>query len=276
MPDDSPLPSGSAAPAGATDDAADSDASDDAGGSTPKGPAPPQLPAFEFKPMTMFLTFLFVLGIMMIFLPSVRYGVAGAVLGPVFWPLFGFAGAYPLVTMAIAGVLEMLATALAYNWATDWIKTARFGKWSAAFRKVQMAALRSGKKDRVAALQPYNNQLTALSAEVNIAQLKGMAVTWFLVIAIYSWVYLFLYGCAVTPDSSCTVGRSAVHTVALGGSVLNLTGTVWIIPVWFVVFTFYTVPFSLLFRRILKHVTLRRHAERPAPPAEAGATGGGA
>ena len=70
----------------------------------------------------------------------------------------------------------------AFNWATDWFKAAKVQQWGAAFRKVQMAALRSGRKDRVDSLKPHQAKFTQLSSEVSIAQLKGMAITWFLVI----------------------------------------------------------------------------------------------
>ncbi len=262
MPDAPPLPSGDAEPPVEAAPAAE--------GPAPSAPAAPAAPAF--KPSTFVLTFLFLLGIWMILDSSMRIEVAGAAVGFVFWPLIGFHGQYPLLTMAIAAAIEMLLTAIAYNWATDWVAAAKVQKWSAAFRKVQMAAFRSGKKDRLEALQPKQQELTRLSSEVSIAQLKGMAVTWFLVIAIYTWVYLFLVGW------SGEHAGAAVTTVNLAGSTLNLTkDLVWIIPSWFVIFTFFTIPYSLLFRRILKDVTLRRRAERlPAPAAEPAAAGGAA
>ena len=81
---------------------------------------------------------------------------------------------------------------VAYNYTTDWVKAAKVQKWSAAFRKVQMAAIRSGKKDRIAALKPHQERLTRLSGEVSIAQFKGMAITYFLLILIYTWVGLVI------------------------------------------------------------------------------------
>jgi len=182
--------------------------------------------------------------------------------GPLYL-LIGFSSNYLLVTMALAGALEMFATALAYNFTTDWVKSAKVQKWSAAFRKVQMEAIRSGKKDRIAALKPHQERLTRLSSEVSIAQFKGMAITYFLLILIYTWVGLVINSAS-----------NFQETVSLGGTSINLAHAIWAggpIPWWFVIFSLYTVPFSLIFRRILKHFWLRRYAaERgtgAAPPA---------
>ncbi|HTT25960.1 MAG TPA: EMC3/TMCO1 family protein [Thermoplasmata archaeon] len=267
-----PLPSG-AAPAEPTE-AEPVTAAPEGEDTAPTTPPAPPGPSFEFKPMTFFLTFLFLLGLIMIVDQPMRDAVAGGLIGVAFWPLLGFSGQYPLATMCIAAALEMLATALAYNWATDWVKAAKVQKWQAAFRKAQMAAMRSGKKDKIAALQPHQNRLTSMTTEVSMAQLKGLAVTWFLVLAIYTWVFLFLFGCGSGPGSGCSEAAAAVHTVLLGTSLVDLTGKVWIIPFWFLLFTFYTVPFSLLFRRILKHWALQRHAEHLEPPVDAGVPGG--
>jgi uncharacterized membrane protein (DUF106 family) len=234
---------------------------------TPARPPPP-----PFKPSTFILTFMFILGFGMIIDGQLRYQVA-ATLGLGLGPLIGFGGHYPLMTMFLAAVIEMLAAALAYNWTTDWVKTAKTQKWSAAFRKHQMAAMRSGKKDRVEALKPHQLTVTKLAGELQIAQLKGLAVTWFLLIAIYSWVYLFLGGAAGGITTHPTAGSTIV---SLGGLRVDLLGSL-IGPIqnWFVLFSVYSFPFSLIFRRILKHYTLRRHPSLRDPTvAGAGATGG--
>jgi uncharacterized membrane protein (DUF106 family) len=285
MPEPAPLPSGAEEAAPTKTDAPLATASTDDGEEeeeTPSAkPATPPVPAFKFS--TFILTFLFLMGLLMIFDSNLRIQVAGSVFGIALWPLLGFSGQFPLLTMCLAAVLEMLATAVAYNWATDWVKAAKVQKWSSAFRKVQMAAMRSGRKDRIEALQPHQQKLTQLSSDVSLAQLKGMAVTWFLVIAVYTWVYVFLDGYCSAPIQAGLSGcKSVVHTgsqvnVVISGAPVGLVHSYWIIPLWFVLFTFYTVPFSLLFRRILKHLTLRRYAEElAARPGEASATGGSA
>jgi len=253
---------------------------DEEGTTAPARPARPAPP--PFKVSTMLYFFLGFLGLWMLFDTSFRnqiacaLGMAGsscpAWVGP--WGLYyliGFGSNYLLLTMALAGAIEMLVTSVAYNYTTDWIKAAKVQKWSSAFRKVQMEAIRSGKKNRIAALKPHQERLARLSGEVSIAQFKGMAITYFLLILLYSWVGLVIGGAnAVHPG---------ITTVALGtGNTINLSGHVGSLPIpwWFVIFSLYTVPFSLVFRRFLKHVWLERYEQRShaTPPPASEAAGG--
>ena len=89
---DAALPSAEseAAPAEPTADAA---AAPTPGTPTPAGPAPP-----VFKFSTFLLTFLFVMGIYMLFDQSARNGVAEALNGALY-PAIGFGYTYPLLTM---------------------------------------------------------------------------------------------------------------------------------------------------------------------------------
>jgi uncharacterized membrane protein (DUF106 family) len=284
--DGTPLPSAADVPA------SDSDTSEDEAARIMRGEAEPEEPSEEaepqaptrparppppqFKISTFLYVFLGLLGLWMLIDSSVRNQIAGYLgtspgnSGPLYAAI-GFSSNYLLLTMLLAGAIEMLVTSLAYNYTTNWVKAAKVQKWSTAFRKVQMEAIRSGKKDRIAALKPHQERLTRLSGEVSIAQFKGMAITYFLLILIYTWVGLVIYD-----------ANSVQQTVALGtGSTINLLSNVGSLPIpyWFLIFSLYTVPFSLVFRRLLKHLWLRRYsAEHQLPPAPpvTGAAGGSA
>lgn len=266
-PEEKPLPS-------AQDD--DEDDEPDDGGPVPDGPAPrPPGPTFQTKPMTYVYILLGVLGLWMLFDGGFRNQIAGllgtsrASPGPLYTAI-GFDSHFLLLTMAAAGGLEMLITALAYNYTTDWVKAAKVQAWNTAFRKVQMAAIRSGKKDRIDALKPHQQTLARLSSEVSIAQFKGMAITYFLLILIYTWVGLVIS--SATSNQVVNFG---------GGTTLDLTAHVGSLPIpwWFLIFSLYTIPFSMVFRRVLKNLWLRRyardHALQPAAPST-GVPGGGA
>ncbi len=265
----------------------DDEEDDDDGGPAPvEPPTRPPVPAFNFSWTAFVYVFLGLLGIWMLFDMSERNQIAGLLgvspssSGPLYL-LIGFGSSYLLVTMALAGALEMLVTALAYNFTTDWIKAAKVQKWSGAFRKVQMAAIRSGKKDRIEALKPHQERLARMSGEVSIGQFKGMAITYFLLILIYTWVGLVI-GAAATASSCVAKLVSCPTTITLNGSTLHLTGRVLAalpIPWWFLIFSLYTIPFSMVFRRLLKHWWLRRYLQEHPPSSGApasGASGGSA
>ncbi|MGD0249941.1 MAG: EMC3/TMCO1 family protein [Thermoplasmata archaeon] len=241
----------------------------------PAAPTKPPAARRPFKVTTFVYIFLGLLGFWMLIDTTARNSIA-CLLGTYSSPLagvtyacstgpgplyltIGFQSNYLLLTMALAGTVEMLITAIAYNFTTDWVKQARVQKWSSAFRKVQMEAIRSGKKDRIAALKPYQERLTRLSGEVSIAQFKGMAITYFLLILIYTWVGLVI-----------AAATAAQQTIYLDDYKINLLAHIGTLPIpwWFVIFSLYTVPTSIIFRRILKHLWLRRYARtHDLPPA---------
>ncbi len=260
-----PLPSAAAPPEDPAELAEEAEVEEEIDAEETKSPPAP--PAFKMS--TFLYTFLFLLGILMLFETGTRYGVAQAV-GYALGPLIGFGGHRPLLTMFCAAAFEMVLTALAYNYTTDWILAARVQKWSAALRKVQMAAMRSGKKDRIEALKEHQATLAKMSTDVSFAQLKGMAITWFLVIAIYSWVFLFLADPTGyhTVVSACASGNNcSTVMVNIGTNSFNLLGDlIGPIQAWFVVFSLYTVPLSLIFRRLLKHYKLVRMSATPPVP----------
>jgi uncharacterized membrane protein (DUF106 family) len=244
-------------------------------------PPPAPRPRPTFKVSTFLIVFLGLLGLLMLFEQGTRNSIACALGtsvspsqaapctsggGPLYYSI-GFGSHYLLATMAVAAAIEMGITALAYNYTTDWVKAAKVQKWSSAFRKVQMDAIRSGKKDRIAVLKPYQERLTRLSSEVTIAQFKGMAITYFMLILIYTWVGLTISYATLTQQ-----------TINFGGTPINIYSyhVFGYFPIWFFVFSLYTIPLSMVFRRILKQWWVRRYAERhhidprrPAPPAPA-------
>ena len=265
------MPEEETAPLPSAPDEDDEEDDDEEPEPTPPRPRPPA-PTFSWKAFV--YVFLGMLGFLMLIEQSLRNQIAGLLgispssPGPLY-SLIGFGSDYLLVTMALAGAIEMAVTSIAYNFTTDWIKAAKVQKWSSAFRKVQMEAIRSGKKDRIEALKPHQERLARLSGEVSIGQFKGMAITYFLLILIYTWVGLVIGNATL-----------AAQTISLNGSTIVLTQKVVAslpVPWWFLIFSIYTIPFSMVFRRVLKHWWLRRYLLEHPPSSGApavGATGG--
>ena len=231
------------------------------GGSRPPSRTPPA-PVTPWKSLERFLLiFLGFMGIYMLFDTSARNAVA-ADIGSLLVPVLGFGGKHVLLTMFLTGVLQMAITAVAYHFTTDWVETARVQKHNQSIRPLYSQAIRSGKKDRVEALKPHMNELQMRQTKVTFSQLKGMVVTWVLIIAIYTWMGLFISGLPV-----------ADQYVNLFGSHVDLLSPLGPVPLWFLVFSLYTLPLNLLFRRYLKHVALTRHLQTLEAPVAASAEG---
>ncbi len=231
-----------------------SEASETPGTAPAAAAGPPPVGPPSFKASNFILIFLFFLGIWMLFDSTARLQVAQG-LGLLLYPAFGFDGRFPLLTMALIAMVQMLISAIAYNYTTDWVEQAKVQAHAKAIRPLQMSAMRSGKKHHVEALKPHMNDLNARQSKLMIGQLKGMAVTWFLLIAMYTWVYIFL----------TTTNPMTNTTVILFGAQVNLVQNLWIVPAWFLVFSLYTLPFNLVLRRVLKHWSLRGHPEFGGP-----------
>jgi uncharacterized membrane protein (DUF106 family) len=332
------------------------------GGTTPSKPSAPEYKPPQFKFSTFILVFLFFMGLWMLIDQAARNQIAD-LLGLGLYPAFGFSGRLPLLTMFIIGLLQMTISAIAYNWTTDWVESAKVQQHAKALRPLQMSAMRSGKKQHMEAIKPHMNDLSSRQSKMMIGQLKAMAVTWFLLIAIYTWVGLFLVsGCpqpAISPsatslastntfvlnatvtggtapyiyewwakgipntptsnplnftwpsgpdmnsitftptitgaytvtlkviDARGNVGtgfqglqyasnqappsvavpplQCASTSVVLFGTSANLLGVV-VFPLWFIIFSLYTIPFNLLLRRLLKHQTLAKRLDENNPP----------
>lgn len=182
--------------------------------------APRQLPPGELRKAfgRFILFFLGFMGLLMLVDTSTRNQVAAA-LGYILYPTVGFTGHYLLLTMFIVAGLEMGFSSVAYHFTTDWIATAKVQKHSAAIRPLWNKALRSGKKAHTEALKPFMNELNVLQSKVTINQLKGMVITYVLLIAMYTWVGLFIAGqCPSAAVGSFAPAITAGNAVLLNGS----------------------------------------------------------
>ena len=147
------------------------------------------------------LFFLGFMGIYMLVDNSARNSIA-LTLGLLLQPALGFDGHYMLFTMFLTAALEMGFSALAYHYTSDWVESATVQYHSTAIRPLWTKALRSQKKEHIAALKPHMDALQIRQSKVTIAQLKGMVITWVLLIAIYTWMGLFIFAQCPKPAIS--------------------------------------------------------------------------
>jgi len=73
----------------------------------------------------------------------------GNAVGYVFGPTIGFGGAFPLLSLFLAGAFTTLISALSRHVFTDWVKMTRVNKKMRALQKAQMEALRRGNTQKM-------------------------------------------------------------------------------------------------------------------------------
>ncbi|MDE1820101.1 MAG: DUF106 domain-containing protein [Euryarchaeota archaeon] len=167
------------------------------------------------------LFFLGFMGLYMLIDNSARNSIALA-FGGLLAPAFGFGGHALLATMFFAAALEMGLSAVAYHFTTDWIESATVAHHQAAIRPLWMKAVRSQKKEHMEALKPHMDAIQVRQSKVTIAQFKGMVITWVLLIAIYTWMGLYIAEQCPRP----AIGPSATVLPVGSPASFNLTASV--------------------------------------------------
>lgn len=164
------------------------------------------------------LFFLGFMGLYMLIDANARNSIA-LTLGLLLAPAFGFDGRILLATMFLTAALEMGLSALAYHFTTDWIETATVQHHQASIRPLWMKAVRGQKKEHMEALKPHMDSLNMRQSRVTIAQLKGMVITWVLLIAIYTWMGLYIAD--QCPKVAIEPAQSTILAPAAGPFLLN-------------------------------------------------------
>ena len=217
---------------------------------------PPPKPSFQRTLMYMmvFLT-LFVL-----IDNNLRIAFGNAV-GYVFGPTIGFGGAFPLLSLFLAGAFTTLISALSRHVFTDWVKMTRVNKKMRALQKAQMDALRRGNTAKVARLKELQSEIRMESMDVQLASLKPLAFTFLPFIVFWAWLSQFFYTDVVGLGHLYIAVPWAYQTDLLSGAVM---------PVWFLLYFVFTFLLGSVFTRLLKLLSFRK---RLAAFEAAGGTG---
>lgn len=232
-------------------------------GSSPESPAPvstrrpPSLSRF-------LMIFLGLLAIYALISPEVGVGFARAAdfaLGPV----IGFGGAFPTVTILLAGILTTTISSLIRDHYTNWVKMARTQKVMAAWRREQMEALRKGQTTKLAKLKEAQQGFMKDTIEMQTTPLKSMAWTLFLFIVVFTWLRLFV---------DVNLGNLGNQYIAVPWSdhvYLNLP--IVFLPAWVLLYSLLAIPFGIIITRVLKFIRFRRRLERMGIPLRTGSDG---
>lgn len=112
----------------------------------------------------------------------------------VFYPIIGFDGKYPVLTVVFAGLLVVLLSGLLTNFFTDWKKMGASQETTKAFQKEIQKARREGNTNRVNKLMKMQPELMKKQQEASSGSMKPMLFLIVFIYPIFMWLRFFLVG----------------------------------------------------------------------------------
>ena len=165
-----------------------------------------------------------------------------------FEPLIGFGGNWPVVTLVVAGLIMITLSTLIRSYMTDFVAQARNQKISSEFNKEMRQARLENNLYKLKKLQEEQPKMMAKSMESSTTMMKTMPITMLVVIPIYAWVWYFLQN-VVSPD---------LLSIHLPFAEVNLLSTLWILPMWIVIYTMISLPIGQLENRVVRYFLLQK------------------
>lgn len=123
--------------------------------------------------------------------PGIRTTIAIS-LNSVFYPLIGFGGNYPLLTVFLAGILVVFLSSFFTNLFTDWKAMGKAQEASRAFQKEINKARREGNTNRVNKLMKMQPQIMKMTTESSSGMMKPMFFLFIFIAPIFIWLIYFL------------------------------------------------------------------------------------
>lgn len=198
-------------------------------------PAPRQsgsMMGFYF--LFMMLSFIIILS------PQIRDGIAYGI-GFAFYPIFGFNGTLPVLTIIFAGVIITLINTYSRHYFSDWIKFGKVQNKMKALQKKSREAMRSRDMAKINQYRKLQQKMMPEQMEMMNAQMKPTMLTMLIVIAIFTWLYVFLGGYkSIYPTQLATLKYFNVPWA----SNLRFNAYYFIIPYWMIVSSLFTAVFS--------------------------------
>ena len=115
----------------------------------------------------------------------------GKALGNVLYPIIGFDGNYPILTLMFAGAIMITFSTVIRDLFMDWVDMAENQKISSKFRKELMEAKKANKQTKVKKMEKRQDEISKMSMKSFKPQLKSMAITMIVVITIFGWLWQF-------------------------------------------------------------------------------------
>ena len=190
--------------------------------------------------MSRFLTiFIFVLAIFVLFDQQLRDGL-GTLVGYALYPLVGFGGQWPVVSLILTGMLMTGLTIIVRHYFTDYISQAESQKITSAFNKDLRQARLDNNTFKLKKLLEMQPQIMQRSLKQTSIQLKLLPVTMLIVVPIFAWVAVFM-------------GQVNSSVIAVPWSFNVDLNALTLFPNWILLYSLVSIPFGQVLSRALRY-----------------------
>ena len=172
--------------------------------------------------------------------PQIREGIAYGV-GFIFYPVFGFSGTLPVLTIIFSGVIITIINTYSRHYFADWIKFGKVQNKMKAIQKKSREAMKTRDMAKINQYRKLQQKMMPEQMEMMNAQMKPTMVTMFIVIAIFTWLYVFLGGYKTIYPIPIT--KVTLFNVPWASNI-RFNAYYFIIPYWMILSSFFTAVFS--------------------------------
>lgn len=110
----------------------------------------------------------------------------------VFYPIIGFGGNFPTLTLFLAGLIVVILSSTLTNFFTDWLKMGESQEMSRAFQKEITKARKEGNTNRVNKLMKMQPEIMRKQTEASGGMMKPMVFLMIFIWPIFMWLRSFL------------------------------------------------------------------------------------
>lgn len=185
------------------------------------------------------------MAIILLFSGDTRTAI-GKFVGYGLYPVFGFGGSFPLITLILTGMMMILLSTLLRHFFVDWVEMARNQRIVSAFNKELRKARLDNNMYKIKKLTEIQKDVMAKSLSATQTQMKLMPISMFVIIPIFAWIWVFVSESIPTSAFSVPWELNA-----------NLERS-HIFPNWILVYSLVTIPFGQVVSRILKFFSFKK------------------
>ena len=174
----------------------------------------------------------------------------GSALNVVF-QVIDFNGEWPVLTLIIAGLIMITLSTIVRSIMTDFVAQARNQHMQSTFQKEMRKARLENNLYKLKKLQEQQPEITAKSMETSAKMMKIMPFTMICFFPIYAWVFYFL-------EQTILGGAGGEILINIPWGPVDIMGTLFVIPIWIVIYTMISLPIGQLEGRIVRYFMLKK------------------